>query len=86
MISIIINQKKKNELQKIEESENEIANKLNEIKNLQFKKDNIQNIQILQPATSSIYPIKPKTILNVVLALVARITSNVIFSVFLGIY
>lgn len=65
------NKEKENELQKIEKSEAEIAKKLNEIKNLQSKKDNIQNVQILQTATSSPYPIKPKTGLNVILALVA---------------
>ena len=56
-------QLKEEELQKIEKSENEIANKLNDIKNLQFKKGNIQNIQFLQPATSSLYPVKPKKLL-----------------------
>ena len=61
---------KENELQKIKKSEHEIVKKLNEKKNLQFKRDSIQNIQILQPPTSSPYPIKPKTILNVILALV----------------
>jgi capsular polysaccharide biosynthesis protein len=63
-------QQKENELQKIEKSENEIVKKLNEIKNLQFKKDNIQNIQTLQPPTNNPFPIKPKIKLNVMLALV----------------
>jgi uncharacterized protein involved in exopolysaccharide biosynthesis len=31
-----------------------------EIKILEFKKDNIQNIQILKPPTNSLEPIKPK--------------------------
>ena len=65
------NQKKENELQKIEKSENEIENISNDIKSIQFKKDNIQNIQILQPPISSGYPIKPKIRLNILLALVA---------------
>ncbi len=64
-------QNKEKELQKIEKSENEIAQKLNEKKNLQFKKENIQNIQILQPAQSSPSPIKPKKKLIVILALMA---------------
>jgi len=76
-------QKKENELQKIEKSENEIAKKLNEMKNLQFQKDNIQNIQILQPAISSPYPIKPKTKLNVILALVAGLFLMLFLSFFL---
>jgi len=62
--------KKEAELQKIERSENEINHKLNEIKNLQFKKNNVQNIQVLQPAARSLDPIKPKILLNVILALV----------------
>ena len=75
--------KKEGELQKIEQSENEIAKKLNEIKNLQFKKDNIQNIQILRPATSSPNPIKPKTKLNVILALVAGLFIMLFLAFFL---
>jgi uncharacterized protein involved in exopolysaccharide biosynthesis len=62
--------KKEEELQKIESSENNIAKIFNEIKNLQFKKDHIQNIQVLQPAMSNPFPIKPKILLNVMLALV----------------
>jgi LPS O-antigen subunit length determinant protein (WzzB/FepE family) len=56
-------QKKEDELQKIEEAENTIDNKSIELKSLQFKKDSIQNIQIIQPATSSRYPVKPKKLL-----------------------
>jgi len=41
-----------------------------EKKNLQFKKDSVQNIQILQSATSSRYPVKPKKMLIIVLAAV----------------
>jgi len=76
-------QQKEDELQKIEQSESEIANKLNEIKNIEFKKDNIQNIQILQPPTNSLYPIKPKTILNAALALVVGFLFFVFLSFFL---
>ncbi|MGB2929055.1 MAG: Wzz/FepE/Etk N-terminal domain-containing protein, partial [Desulfobacterales bacterium] len=52
----------------IKDLEGEKKYMLEEIKNFQFKKDNIQNIQFLQPATSNLYPVKPKTILNVALA------------------
>jgi len=76
-------QQKEDELQKIEQSESEIANKLNRIKNMQFKKENIQNIQILQPPTSSLYPIKPKTTLNASLALVAGFFFFIFLSFFL---
>ncbi|MBW2640199.1 MAG: hypothetical protein JRE10_08580 [Deltaproteobacteria bacterium] len=75
--------KKENELQKIEKSENEIVNKLNVMKNLQFKKDNIQNIQFLQPATSSLYPVKPRILLNVILALAAGLFLMLFLAFFL---
>ena len=75
--------KKEEELQKIEESENKIAKKLNEIKNLQFKKDNIQNIQTLQPATNSRYPVKPRILRNVMLALVAGFFLMMFLALFL---
>ena len=54
-----------------------------EIKNLQFKKDNIQNIQILQPATCSSFPIKPKRMLIVALALVAGLFLMLFLAFFL---
>ena len=76
-------QNKEKELQKIEKLENEIVNKLNEKKNLQFKKDSIQNIQILQPPTNSPYPIKPKKKLNVILALVTGLFLMLFLSFFL---
>jgi len=75
--------KKEGELQKIEESENEINKKLNEIKNLQFKKDNIQNIQIVQSPISSPYPIKPKTKLIVLLALLVGLFLMLFLAFFL---
>jgi len=75
--------KKEEELQKIEKSENQIAKTLNEIENFQFKKDNIQNIQILQPATSSSIPIKPKTKLNVLLALLVGLFLMLFLAFFL---
>jgi uncharacterized protein involved in exopolysaccharide biosynthesis len=56
---------------------------LEEIKDVQFKKDSIQNIQILQPPTNSPYPIKPKTKLNVILALVTGLFLMLFLSFFL---
>jgi len=76
-------QNKEKELQKIEKSENEIAKKLNEKKSLQFKKDSIQNIQVLQPAQRSPYPIKPKTKLNVMLSLMVGLFLMLILAFFL---
>ena len=76
-------ERKENELYNIEGSENEIEKKSNEIKNLQFKKNNIQNIQILQPPTNNPYPIKPRILLIVVLALVAGLFLFIFLSLFL---
>ena len=75
--------KKEQELNKIDKSENEIIKMLNDMKNLQFKKGNIQNIQIIQPAKSSRYPEKPKTIINVALALVTGFLFFLFLSFFL---
>jgi capsular polysaccharide biosynthesis protein len=61
--------KKEKQLQKILRRDDEKELKLYDIKKLQFEKENIQNIQILQPATSSRYPIKPKILLNISLSL-----------------
>ncbi len=63
--------KKEEELQNIEKSENEIIKKFNNIKSLQFKKDSIQNIQILHRPHNNPDPIKPNKRLNVLLSLVA---------------
>jgi capsular polysaccharide biosynthesis protein len=63
--------KKEIELQRIEKSENIIAQKLNTIVDFQFKRDNIQNIQFLRPASRGLLPIKPKTALNTILAIIA---------------
>jgi uncharacterized protein involved in exopolysaccharide biosynthesis len=59
---------KENELQQISELENEFQIQLAEIENLIIKKSNIQNIQIIQNPYSSKYPVKPKKMLNVILA------------------
>jgi capsular polysaccharide biosynthesis protein len=73
-------QKIENELQQIEKSENDIIINLNEIKKLQFKKDNIQNIQFLQQAYTNPNPIKPRTLLIFILALLA----GLLLSIFLA--
>jgi LPS O-antigen subunit length determinant protein (WzzB/FepE family) len=59
---------KENELQNISELENKIQIQIAEINNLEFKKNNIQNIRIIQKPYSSKYPIKPKKMLYVILA------------------
>jgi len=57
-----------NEKLALEEHGNNIRALQAEIKNLEFKKNSIQNIQVLQSPTSSSIPIKPKKKRNVILA------------------
>ena len=52
----------------IKDLENEKKCVLEEIKSVEFKKNSIQNIQIIKTPKSSLSPIKPKTRLNVMLA------------------
>ena len=54
-----------------------------EIKNLEFKKSYVQNIQILQPPKSSSGPIKPKKRLNVLLAGVVGLFLTVFLAFFI---
>lgn len=56
------------EKQKLAEFDKKIKNAEQEIENLEFKKDSIENILILQPPMSSPYPIKPNKRLIVMLA------------------
>ena len=64
---------KETEVQNISELENQIQIQLAEIENLKFKKNNIQNIRIILNPYSSPHPIKPKKILNAILAMVIGI-------------
>ncbi len=75
--------KREEELLKSKESENKTTMLLNEIENLEFKKNSIQNIQILQPPTSSTFPIKPKKKLIVALASTAGLFLMMFLSFFL---
>ena len=63
--------KKEDELREIQMADLEIEKKENDIKKLLFQKNNIQNIQIIQSAGENPSLIKPKTKLNIILALVA---------------
>jgi polysaccharide biosynthesis transport protein len=54
-----------------------------EIKNLEFKKNYVQNIQILQPPKGSLSPIKPKKKLNVLLAGVVGLFLTVFLAFFI---
>ena len=75
--------KKEDEIQKIAELESVISNKFNEIKRLQYKKESVQNIQIVQSPISSPYPIKPKTKLSVLLALLVGLFLMLFLAFFL---
>jgi len=73
---------KENELQNISELENKIQIQIAEINNLEFKKNNIQNIRIIQKPYSSKFPVRPKKMLNVILAVFVGIFA-MIFLAFL---
>ena len=53
------------------------------IRILEYNKGSVQNIKILQPPTATAHPIKPKTKLNVMLALVAGLFLMLFLSFFL---
>jgi LPS O-antigen subunit length determinant protein (WzzB/FepE family) len=73
---------KEDELQNISELENKIQIQIAEINNLEFKKNNIQNIRIIQKPYSSKFPVRPKKMLNVILAVFVGIFA-MIFLAFL---
>jgi LPS O-antigen subunit length determinant protein (WzzB/FepE family) len=56
---------------------------LEEINDLELRKNSVQNIEILQPPTSSQDPIKPKKALNIMLAAVAGLFAMVFSAFFL---
>ena len=67
----------------IKDLESQTKYAFEEIQNLEYKKDNVQNIQILKPPTSSPGPIKPKKKLIVILATFIGIFMMVCLSFFL---
>ena len=64
-------QQKENELQEIDKFENAKIIKLNKEKKLHTERDNIQNLQILQPPATNLSPISPKPRLNIILSMFA---------------
>ena len=74
---------KETESQKISGLENELQKQLAEIENLQIKKSNIQNIQVIQKPYSSKYPVKPKKMLYVFIAGLVGIFATLFTSFFL---
>ena len=69
--------------QKISMLKSELQRTLSEIDSLEFKKNSIQNIQIMQKPYGSKYPVKPKKIKIVVLAFCSGIFLMVLLSFFL---
>jgi LPS O-antigen subunit length determinant protein (WzzB/FepE family) len=67
----------------IKDLESEKKYVLEEIKSIEFGKNNIQNIQIIQAPKSGISPIKPKTRLNVMLAGVVGLFLTVFLAFFI---
>jgi uncharacterized protein involved in exopolysaccharide biosynthesis len=63
-------------------TEHERKNLLMDIQSLNFKKSQIQNIQIVKPPKASLSPVKPKTRLNVMLAGVVGLFLTVFLSFF----
>jgi capsular polysaccharide biosynthesis protein len=54
-----------------------------EIKNLEFKKNNVQNIRIVQPPESSLYPVRPKKKLYTLMAGVIGLFLTVFLAFFI---
>ena len=59
---------KESQLLTLETTQNKIKSLENEIKSIEFKKQSIQNVQVLKSPRPTESPIKPKTRLNVALA------------------
>jgi uncharacterized protein involved in exopolysaccharide biosynthesis len=74
---------KENQKVKLETTQNNIKQLFEDIKDLQFKRQSIQNIQILQPPISSPFPIKPKKKRNVIFATMLGLFTMVFLAFFL---
>ncbi len=61
----------------------EIEKMKSEMETLKIKRESIENIKLIQQAQSSLYPIKPKKILNITLAFVIGLIISVILAFFL---
>jgi len=73
---------KETQLLKLETTQNMIKSLENEIKSMEFKKESIQNIQILKSPRTTESPVKPKTRLNVALAGVVGLFLTIFLSFF----
>jgi LPS O-antigen subunit length determinant protein (WzzB/FepE family) len=77
------NSEKENYKISLEKAKGDFQKLLESIKSLEFEKNSIQNIQILQPPSSSPYPIGPKKKLNVILAAVVGLFALLFLAFFL---
>ena len=68
---------------KIKDLESEKGYTVQEIEVMQFQRNSIQNLQILQPPESSSHPIRPREKLNVVLGAVLGLFFTIFLSFFL---
>ncbi|MHC4215604.1 MAG: Wzz/FepE/Etk N-terminal domain-containing protein [Planctomycetota bacterium] len=75
--------RREDEKLKLDKLKGQLRRLSEEIKHLELKKNNIQNLQILQPPTRSPHPIKPKMKLNVMLAGVAGLFAMLFLAFFL---
>ena len=75
--------RKEDEKFKLKELNRQLDQLLEEIKGLEFKKSNVQNIEILQPPTAGSHPIKPKIKLNVMLATIVGLFFMLFLAFFL---
>ena len=75
--------RKEDEKFESKELNRELDQLLKEIKGLEFKKNSVQNIEILRPPTASPRPIKPKIKLNVMLATIVGLFVMLFLAFFL---
>ena len=74
---------KETELQNISEQENILQRQLAEIKDLEIRKRNISNIEVIRQPYSFPAPIKPQKLLNVILAVFVGLFMMIFLSFFL---
>ena len=75
--------RKEDEKFELKEFNRQIGQLQEEIKGLEFKKNSVQNIEILQPPTVSLHPIKPKIKLNIMLATISGLFVMLFLAFFL---
>jgi len=71
---------KETEILKLNAAKKQMDEMIELRKNLAFKKENVQNLQVLQPPTASPFPVRPQTVLNVILAFAFGLIISVLMS------